>query len=117
MRSHRNLEVWKESMTLVKQVYEISAHFPREEMYGLTMQMRRSAVSIPSNIAEGVGRTSKRELLYFLGIARGSLCELETQWLIAFDLGFVQQEKDLQQQIDKVFALLSGFITRVREQV
>jgi len=72
MRSHHRLEAWKEAMALVKEVYEISSAFPNNEQYGLTSQIRRAAVSVPSNIAEGAGRHSLKEFIQFLGIARGS---------------------------------------------
>ena len=77
-RKHHDLNVWQESMQLVKDIYSVTATFPREEIYTLTSQMRRAAISVPSNIAEGVARTSNKELLQFLSIARGSLSELET---------------------------------------
>ncbi len=86
-RPHYRLEAWKEAMALVKMVYERTRGFPREELYGLTNQIRRAAVSVPSNIAEGAARTSKKEFVQFLSVARGSLSELETQLLISVDLG------------------------------
>jgi four helix bundle protein len=83
--------VWQKAMGLVRDVYLQTRRFPKEELYGLGQQMRRSAVSVPSNIAEGQGRLSKNEFRQFLGLARGSLLELETQELIAADLGYVNQ--------------------------
>jgi four helix bundle protein len=77
-RRHHDLQVWMEGMSLAKDVYAATASFPKEEIYGLTSQMRRAAVSLPSNIAEGAARGSKKEFLQFLVIARGSLMELET---------------------------------------
>lgn len=109
LRSHKNLEVWRESIKLVKRVYKITADFPREELYALTSQMRRSAISIPSNIAEGAARNSKKEFIQFLAIARGSLSELETQLVIARELGYIK-DIEISEQIEKVFALLSGLI-------
>ena len=119
MRSHQKLNVWIESMALVKQLYTTTERFPKEEIYGLTNQMRRAAVSIPSNISEGAARNSKKEYLRFLYIARGSLSELETQILIAVDIGYISKDTGLLQQIEKVFALLSGLIKSVgrREKV
>jgi four helix bundle protein len=81
--SFRDLTVWQLGMQLTEQVYRSTADFPKSETYGLSSQMRRSAVSIPSNIAEGQGRDSTREFLHFLAIAFGSICELETQLILA----------------------------------
>ena len=80
---HKKLDVWKYSMDLVVHVYKITSNFPKSEVYGLTSQMRRCAVSVPSNIAEGAARNSNKEYNRFLAIALGSLSELETQLLIA----------------------------------
>src|SRR5580693_8779739 len=87
-QSFRDLTVWQRSMQMTVAVYRLSQKFPREELYGLTSQMRRSAVSVPSNIAEGQGRSSTGEFKQFLGIARGSNFELQTQLAIARELGF-----------------------------
>ena len=83
IRNHKDLEVWKKSMDLVSNIYKITESFPNKEIYGLTNQIRRSAVSVPSNIAEGAARSSKKEFIQFLYIALGSLAELETQMIIA----------------------------------
>ena len=90
MRRHHELQVWREAIELVEEAYRLTSAFPREELYGLTSQMRRAAVSVPSNIAEGAARQSEREFLQFLIIARGSLSELETQVLIAEKLGYMK---------------------------
>lgn len=90
MKGHRDLEVWQLSMDLVKEIYRLTQTFPREELFGLTAQIRRAAISIPSNIAEGHGRSSPREYRQFVGQARGSLLEVETQLEIAHDLGYVK---------------------------
>lgn len=87
-KPHEQLEAWKFAMQLVKAVYELTADFPAEERYGLSQQMRRAAVSIPSNIAEGAGRNGAKEFLNFIGIVRGSLAELETQLQLVVMLGF-----------------------------
>jgi four helix bundle protein len=87
--THRDLAAWREAMRLVKVVYRETAGFPREEMFGLTAQMRRCAISIPSNIAEGAARISTGELMQYLGITCGSLAELETQLELAVELGFL----------------------------
>jgi four helix bundle protein len=103
-------------MTLVQAVYKATATFPDREVYGLTAQMRRAAVSIPSNITEGAARNSKIQYLQFLSIARVSLSELETQILIAKDLGYLTSSVALENQADKVFALLSGLITALQKK-
>ncbi len=90
--THKDLEVWKVSRQYVLDIYKMTSLFPQDEMYGLTSQIRRSAISIPSNIAEGCGRRSNKELIQFLYIAIGSLSELETQLLIASDLDFCNME-------------------------
>lgn len=91
-QSFRDLVVWQRAMQLTLTVYRLTQMFPREEQYGLSSQMRRSVVSIPSNIAEGQGRISRREFRQFLGIARGSICELQTQLEIARGLKFGNPE-------------------------
>ena len=106
---HKDLEVWKKSMDLVVRLYQITKLFPDSEKYGLTSQMRRAAVSIPSNIAEGAARKGNKELLQFLYIAIGSLSELETQYLIAVRLEFVTKEDAFEQQLIEVKKLLNGF--------
>ena len=103
-RPHYKLEAWKSAMALVKAIYQITGKFPKEELYGLTSQMRRAAVSIPSNLAEGAARTGKKEFAQFLSIAKGSLSELETQLLISAALGFLDKNHEIFRQTDKVSA-------------
>lgn len=98
-RMHHDLRAWQEAMVLVKDVYTITADFPREELFALTSQIRRAAVSIPSNIAEGAARTGHKEFLQFLSISRGSLSELETQLLIAAEIGYVTIPPELNDRI------------------
>ncbi|WP_184159851.1 four helix bundle protein [Chryseobacterium shigense] len=95
MKSHRieDLKVWQKSMTLVKEVYLVSAELPIEEKFGLLSQIRRCAVSIPSNIAEGAGRNNKKEFYQFLGIAFGSTYELQTQLQLLVNLNFISEAK------------------------
>ena len=88
---HRNLRVWNESMEFVTKLYQVTSKFPKEENYGITAQLRRAAVSIPSNIAEGYGRSSEAELLHFLYIALGSSNEIDTQLQIAFNVGLLDE--------------------------
>lgn len=92
LRSHEDLKVWQNSIKLVTEIYKITRNFPQSELYGLTNQIRRSAISIPSNIAEGSGRKSKKEYLQFLHISLGSITELDSQLLIASNLGFLKDE-------------------------
>ena len=113
IRPHYRLDAWKEAMSLVKQVYEFTAKFPSSEAFGLTTQMRRAAVSIPSNLAEGAARTGAKEFAQFLNVAKGSLSELETQILIAKDLGYAGDSEDLLNQAEKVSRLHAGLHKKV----
>jgi four helix bundle protein len=92
-KTYKDLDAWIKTRCLTKEVYAVTMSFPKEELYGLTSQIRRSAVSIPSNIAEGYGRQYKKETIHFLHIARGSIYELETQLYVAFDLSFISENK------------------------
>jgi len=103
---HKDLDVWKYSMDLVEEIYRLTYKFPDSERYGLTSQIRRAAISIPSNIAEGAGRKSDKELIQFVSIALGSLTELETQYLIAVRLKYVEPSNTLMELIVKVKQLL-----------
>lgn len=109
-RKHHELNAWQVAMDLVKEIYRITAGFPPSELYGLTSQMRRAAVSIPSNIAEGAARNGTKEFIQFLAISRGSLSELETQLLIAVDLGYTERNSQLMDTIDRLFGLLGGLM-------
>ena len=88
IRTHKDLDVWKLGIELVTNIYKLTEAFPKQEIYGLISQMRRSAISIPSNIAEGAARKSRNEYIHFLYISLGSLSELETQLIIAQNLGY-----------------------------
>ena len=114
-RPHQRLDVWRDSMELVTLVYRLTATFPAEERFTLSAQMRRAAISVPSNIAEGAARRSTPELLRFLAIARGSLAELDTQILLAHRLGLAEPDADLMQLLDRTFARLNALI-RSKEQ-
>lgn len=92
LRNYRDLKVWEKSYNLCLEVYKLLKKFPVEERYGLSLQMRRSVVSIPSNIAEGYGRKGKQEYIHYLYVAYGSYCELETQLLLTSDLGYIEKE-------------------------
>ncbi|AQW89501.1 four helix bundle protein [Elizabethkingia anophelis] len=99
IKSHKDLKVWQESMDLVTDIYELVQNFPAEEKYNLTSQIKRSSVSIPSNIAEGAGRKSNLEFIQFLNITSGSLSELETQLEIAIRLKFITENEELFKKI------------------
>lgn len=107
-KPHEQLDAWKLSMELAKAVYQMTATFPAEERYGLAQQMRRAAVSIPSNIAEGAGRNSKKEFLHFIGISRGSLAELETQLQLTVMLGFAAPDHQAFELADDAGKRLTG---------
>ncbi|HLW20520.1 MAG TPA: four helix bundle protein [Cyclobacteriaceae bacterium] len=92
MHNYKELKVWKRSIALNVHIYEITKSYPFEERYGLISQMRRSAVSIPSNIAEGGGRRTDKDFAHFLSFAHGSICELESQLYISLELKFISQE-------------------------
>ena len=111
------LLAWQEAMRLVKLIYNLTLSFPKDEIFGLTSQVKRAAVSIPSNIAEGAARGTDKEFLHFLHIARGSLSEVETQVLLARDLGFTSETSEGEHQIEKVFGLLGGLIRSKKEQM
>ena len=110
-RSYRDLIVWQRSMTLVRKIYSSTRSFPKEEMYGITSQIRRAGVSIPANIAEGQARNTKGEFLQFIGIARGSLAELVTLLEISRDLSYLtsQDAEELLSGCGEVGRLLTGF--------
>jgi four helix bundle protein len=116
MKTHKDLDVWKLSMDLVTKVYMLTKDFPKEEMYGLTSQMRRSAISVPSNIAEGAARQSYRENLQFLYIALGSLSELETQAIIASRLEFLKSGAIIN-QIEQIRPKLLNYIKYVKTKL
>lgn len=116
--SHKycDLIVWQKAKTLAVDLYRVTEKFPRVEVYGLTSQSRRAAISVVSNIAEGQGRLTKGEFAHFLGQARGSLLELETQLVVALELEFIPKEDfdKLQQRISDVRRPLNGLINSLR---
>ena len=107
---YRNLEAWKKTYTLGLKIYKLTSNFPREEMFGLTSQMRRSATSIAANIAEGNARNYSKEFSRFISIARGSAAELETWIMFSKDLGYISDDdyKKLSSDLDKLKGLLFG---------
>ena len=113
IKTHKDLDVGKESMALVKEVYKLTENFPKEETFGLASLMRRAAVSIPSNIAEGAARNSDKEFIQFLHVSLGSLAELETQLLLSRELGFLKGE-ELNGSVEQIRRMLLGLIKYLR---
>ena len=116
LKTHKDLDAWKRSLDLVEVVYKVTKEFPQEELYGLTNQLRRAAVSIPSNIAEGAARGSKKEFIQFLHIALGSLSEVETQVTIAKRLGYLRDVGNIEEQIQTVRKLILGLVRYLRRE-
>ena len=118
-RRHHDLQAWQVAMRLAREAYELTGKFPREELYGLTNQIRRSAVSAPSNIAEGAARAGTKEFLHYLNIARASLSELETQILLARDLGFTDDKSfsSISETLDHAFGVLGGLINSLKKRI
>jgi four helix bundle protein len=114
--TYSDLEVWQAAMDLAEDIYRVTKSFPKVELYTLTSQLRRASISIPSNIAEGKGRSSDKDLLHFLNYSRGSLFEIETQIALARRLGFdVVQAQNLLRQTARVGQLLNGLIRAFRQ--
>ncbi len=118
IKTYRDLIVWQKSIAMVTDFYRVTRDFPQEELYGLTSQIRRSAVSIPSNIAEGYGRNSQKDYIRFLQIANGSLFELQTQLEIASHLGFVSNPdfEELTEKTREIERMLGSLIRKVEQK-
>jgi len=114
-RLHHDLLAWQQGIALVKVIYQLTARFPQGEQFALTSQMRRAAVSVPANIAEGMARNSTKELLQFLTIARGSLSELETYLVLTRELRYAGDTEQADAQVDRVFGLIGGLISSHRK--
>jgi len=110
MAGHRDLIAWQKAMDLVRTIYRQTAEFPEHELYGLARQLRRAAVSVPSNLAEGANRNSRGEFHQFVGTARGSLAEMETQVVIARDLGYMppRDAEGVLVRIEELGRILTG---------
>lgn len=119
MKPHQNLDVWKKSFAFVKAVYSATSCFPSEEKFGLTSQIRRAAVSVPVNIAEGAARKSDKEFLNFLYISLGSASEIDTLLLLAKELNFISDNllKELLLALDIIFKMILGLINRVKSRI
>ena len=115
--THRDLHAWREAMALVELVYRTTAGFPKAEFFGLVNQIRRCAISVPSNIAEGAARNSTREWVQYLGISCGSLSELETQLELAIRLGYLQADTDALRQLNRVGRIVRALRNSLREKM
>ena len=118
-KGHHSLDVWQKAMDIVTDIYKLTKAFPKEELYGLTSQMRRAAVSIPSNIAEGRARRSTKDYLRFIVMARGSVAELETQMQIGVNLAYASAEETetIQNDVTRVGRMLSGLISTLEDKL
>ena len=118
MQNFMDLRVWQEAMTLTEMIYQITKMYPKVEMYGLISQTQRAAVSVPSNIAEGNGRASRKEFLRFLSIANGSLAELKTLLIIAERIAYIQPEdsKPILEQVNTVGRMMTALRKSLREK-
>ncbi len=118
MRPHEKLDVWQKAINFVVMVYSRTKEFPTDERFGLTLQVRRAVVSIPTNIAEGAARHSNKEFLQFLSIAQGSCIEVETELLIAHKLGYLKQSEylELRTEADSIGRMLLGLSNHIRNK-
>jgi len=116
MHNFKELKIWQKSKALVKDIYLLLESFPTSEKFVLTQQIQRSAISVPSNIAEGSGKSSNKDFNRFLEIAYGSSYELETQLLIAVDLGYIDDNHPVLQQIDEVQKMIYAFSKQLKSQ-
>jgi len=116
MKTHsfKDLTVWQKAYQLVLNIYKATKAYPKAEVYGISQQMRNAAVSIPSNVAEGYGRQHQAEYKQFLSIAYGSLCELETQYLLSVDLGYINTNEPIENLLREVGAMLYRMLNPVR---
>lgn len=119
MKTHKNLDVWNKSVNFVTTIYKVTNRFPSEEKFGLTNQIRRSGVSVPSNIAEGAARNSKNDFIRFLRISQGSNAELQTQLTIAKNLDFVKDREfeELMEKSTDISKMISGLIRSLQSKI
>ncbi|MGA2225541.1 MAG: four helix bundle protein [Syntrophobacteraceae bacterium] len=116
MANHKDLEVWKQGIELAKAVYELTASFPASEIYGLVSQMRRSAISVASNIAEGAARNTDKEFIQFLYITMGSIAELETQYILSKELQLTEGSAGIEGNIEGVRKMTVGHIRHLKNK-
>jgi len=116
VNTHHDLDVWKRSISYVTKIYELTETFPSEERFGLISQIRRSAISIPSNVAEGAARRSDKEFLQFLYISLGSVAELETQLIISNNLKFMESSDQLLSELNEIKKMTLGLIKYVKSK-
>jgi four helix bundle protein len=119
MRPHEKLQTWIESVDLVLNIYKVTERFPKEEKFGMTSQIRRAAVSIPANIAEGAARYSSKEFAHFVSIAQGSASEVETELIIAYRLGYLSETlfSKLLADLERIGRMITGLTRRLRRPV
>jgi four helix bundle protein len=115
LRPHYQLDAWKEAIQLVKHVYRLTQSFPKDELFGLTSQARRASVSVPSNLAEGAARKSRKEFAQFISIAMGSLSELETQLIISVELEYAEKDDPVFDLLNRVSRLVAGLHNRISQ--
>ena len=119
METHKDLRVWQQSIEMVTSIYLMTKAFPKDELFGLVSQMRRAAVSVPSNIAEGYARGTDREKLHFLRISSGSMSEIETQLMLSLNLGYVSQEAfdELSEKVTSLWKQLNALISSLKKRL
>lgn len=118
MKSHKDLDVWQKSIALITKIYKITGEFPKEEIYGITSQIRRAAVSVASNIAEGAARNHHKEFIQFLSIALGSLAELETQFEVCKNINYLQTHtfEEIDKEIQDIRQMIIGLMRYLRDK-
>ena len=117
MNTHRDLKVWQKSIDFFTKIYTETNNFPKTEIYGLISQLRRAAVSIPSNIAEGSARNTDKELLHFLYVSRASAAEIETQLLISKNLGFLNDLNPLKEDLIEILKMITALINKIKQRI
>ena len=119
METHKDLRVWQQGIEMVTSIYMMTKAFPKDEVFGLVSQMRRAAVSVPSNIAEGYARGTDREKLHFLRISSGSMSEIETQLMLSLNLGYISQEvyDELSERVTSVWKQLNALISSLKKRL